>query len=381
MRVPQSDAAGHRICRPPRGDAGIWTGRAIAAAFWLLAPAISDAQTVHDGFEQPAISSTNWTLQQIEPRQLALRQPARCGDHSASITVRGGDGGASCTGCQRAELRTHRALWPTFGVETWYGFSFRASGDIPEVGSHRIVLGQWKGPNDDSPFLAQRFDNGVFYLTVQDNDRRMVIASAKGDRDRLKAFQRQLASLGDRGDAGRATIAALEERARRGPTRTKALVQQPDTETDSLTDRELGLLSRQSRLPLADILALFSEFSYVTDLQYYARRPDIEIEGDGPKPLPDPKEGWVDMVYRIRGGRTDNRFGPRAPGEIEVWANGEKIVSVRGNIGYTIARAPRQTGQYFKFGIYRDNVPGTVTVRFDEFSLGETYESVAVRCR
>ncbi|MGO7301387.1 hypothetical protein ACC718_32795 [Rhizobium ruizarguesonis] len=43
--------------------------------------------------------------------------------------------------------------------------------------------------------IAQRFDNGVFHITVQDNDVRRVIAKAEGDPDALLAAQNLLGNL------------------------------------------------------------------------------------------------------------------------------------------------------------------------------------------
>jgi hypothetical protein len=43
------------------------------------------------------------------------------------------------------------------------------------------VLGQWKQTNGESPYLAQRFDNGVFHITVQDGSCRKLIAASPGN--------------------------------------------------------------------------------------------------------------------------------------------------------------------------------------------------------
>jgi len=70
--MPRSDAA-ERNARAPLGG-GVASAACCAAAVLLLLPgAVSDAQTVYDGFEQGGINTSKWTLQQIEPRQLALR--------------------------------------------------------------------------------------------------------------------------------------------------------------------------------------------------------------------------------------------------------------------------------------------------------------------
>ena len=69
----------------------------------------------------------------------------------------------------------------------YYSITFRTEGDIPSCGSARWVIAQWKEPDGESPFLAQRYDNGVLHVTVQNDDCRCVVAKAGGDPDRLLA--------------------------------------------------------------------------------------------------------------------------------------------------------------------------------------------------
>ncbi|WP_348646456.1 IS630 family transposase [Rhizobium leguminosarum] len=114
----------------------------------------------------------------------------------------------------------------------------------------------------------------------------------------------------------------------------------------------------------------FNALSFVAEPGKYIGRAEIDIEPEDNRPLPDPRKGWVDMTCRIKPGRTDNEYGPRRPGEIDIWANGQKIVSVRGNIGATLRKNdPRPlVGPYFKFGTHRLRIPGTFHFQFDEFS-------------
>jgi hypothetical protein len=79
------------------------------------------------------------------------------------------------------ELRETKAAWPPFGDEGWYAFSMRRDADVPSIGSANSVIGQWKAPGDDSPFVAQRFDDGVLYVTAEDNGRRRPVAQTEGD--------------------------------------------------------------------------------------------------------------------------------------------------------------------------------------------------------
>jgi threonine dehydratase len=53
--------------------------------------------------------------------------------------------------------------------------------DFPVV-DRRLVLGQWKqGCGDHSPGVANRYRNGVFSITIQAGDRRVVLFEEKAD--------------------------------------------------------------------------------------------------------------------------------------------------------------------------------------------------------
>jgi hypothetical protein len=91
----------------------------------------------------------------------------------------------------------------------------------------------------------------------------------------------------------------------------------------------------------------------------YGCEPDVTIETSEDAVLPDPFVDWVDMTYRVRGGLNGT-------GLIEIWANGRFIARVTGSIGYSGAAGE---AEYFKFGIYRDAQPGSVTVYLDNFKL------------
>ena len=73
--------------------------------------------------------------------------------------------------------------------------------------------------------------------------------------------------------------------------------------------------------------------------------------------LPNPYKNWVDMKYYVRGGLNGD-------GLVEIWADNRFIVRVRGSIGHREMSGPNQ---YFKYGIYRDLMPGSTTVYFDTF--------------
>lgn len=68
---------------------------------------------------------------------------------------------------ERAELWESFDIVPRFGDDLYYGFSMWISRDSAPLGDPtRLVIGQWKAPIDDSPFLAQRFTGGSFHVTL-----------------------------------------------------------------------------------------------------------------------------------------------------------------------------------------------------------------------
>jgi hypothetical protein len=298
-----------------------------AVAIAVLCADSAGAQSLKDDFDKGSLDPTKWTKKQITDAQISFAPDSRCGLSAIEITAREGDGGQQCgNACERAELRTAKSSWPSFGQEVWYRFSFRIDGDIPTIGSARTVIGQWKGPGDGSPMLAQRFDNGVFHITVQDNDNRRVVASAEGNYDDVQTVEAS-------------------------PTKP---VDHDEKDVNASMDSPAR----------------------------YSGGAQIDVIPEKDAVLPDPRKGWVDMVYRIKPGRSDNDRGPRGKGEIDIWANGKKIVSVRGNIGATLKHGgdEKLVGPYFKFGVYRSSVPGTLRFRFDEFSQATSREGLPMLC-
>lgn len=207
---------------------------------------------------------------------------------------------------QRNELRLHREYRHPVDEEYWYGLSFRVDGDIPATGSTRWVIGQWKQTRGSSPIVAQRFDNGVFHVTVQDGPCRCRVAAADGDPD-LK-------------------VAALGA----GPPHCVW------TADGGPGDRGGGLREGEA-----------------CDSELTVSRGEESV-------LPDPKAGWVDMIYAIRGGRDGH-------GKVDIYANGRFVARVTGPIGYGNWRGQKVK---FKIGMYRDLMPGTAHLHVDRFWFG-----------
>lgn len=336
-------------------------------------------KTVKDSFENEQIDSSIWTSKQIKPHQIAFSNEAAHSNKALVITTTSLDGGLSCgdNPCQRAELRLHGKLRPVYGKEVFHGFSFKVSGDIQPFGSNRTVIGQWKAPKDNSPFLAQRFDNGVFHITIQNGPKRITVASAEGDPDALDEFQSLIETVCADPELGPAVIRTAKARAdlRAFHTCNEKIsgVEKTNVGLSVLRDAAASVSGdHHDRLE-----QLFDEFSFIQDLESYAGKSTCKISRCGPKILPDPKQDWVDMIYRIKGGRTDNLYGPRHEGEIDIWANGTLIAEVRGNIGNRLTEPVDRATMYFKYGMYRNSLPNTILFHFDNFRQGSTFAEVS----
>lgn len=69
----------------------------------------------------------------------------------------------------RADVWEAEALRLPFGSDVWYGFRMRIDGRVGTDDGVRLVIGQWKGWGDASPFVAQRFKNRRFHVTIQND--------------------------------------------------------------------------------------------------------------------------------------------------------------------------------------------------------------------
>lgn len=323
----------------------------------LLAACATNAKRLLDDFDTSSLDATKWTTAQIKPDQMRPVIPGRCTTQAVEIITLPTDGeGSDCPKdepmCQRAEVRTAKHFWPKYGDEIWYAFSFRILGDIPKIGSSRTVIGQWKEPTDESPFLAQRFDNGVFHITVEDKGVRRVVALAEGNIDDVKSVQRRLSTI-----------------------KSPAIVAQALREIRSVLQGKQNLLTDDTKVAkdlnvsTSELVETLKPLAFVSEPEKYVGKADIEVISTLTPKLPDPSKGWVDMVYRILPGRTDNAFGPKRKAEIDIWANGTLVAEVRGNLGNPLTTKEQlSSGLYFKFGTYRARVPGTFRFQFDEFT-------------
>ncbi len=175
---------------------------------------------------------------------------------------------------QRNELRfLNPANYHAADQPHWYSISFRLEGadgdEIPDCGSVRWVNAQWKytryeHETDPSPFLAQRFDNGVLHVTVEDGPCRCMIAKAEG------------------GDPDKMVLAKMVP----------------------------GKLNR------VEPLRCYGPTDCPPRLRLWAA-------GKAIPSLPDPKTRWVRMTYRVQAdGKTGTSFDVYANGEFIVRAEG-----------------------------------------------------------
>lgn len=333
----------------------------VAFMFAFASPAMAQI-ALSDGFERPEIRTDLWDPKDISRDAYAFVSPGRCGKDSAvAIRIDTTTGGANCGRgelCQRAEFRERPGHWLRFGEEAWYGFSFRVRGEYPEDGlSTRWILAQFKEQSDESPFLALRFDDGVFHITVQDDKERFTVASARHTIDQIKTYRAELGGLSPLEiDVARQIVLAGRM--------LRLTLAQISRQLEAQSDLFRWLAGETS----AD---RFVEFGYVIDNPAAADGPRLRIVPGSMPVLPDPRHDWVDMTLRVRAGRDGK-------GLVHIWANGSDVVAVEGNIGH---RARAGERQYFKFGQYRAHTRHATELLFDQFRRGIRREQVYPACR
>ncbi len=332
----------------------------LAALATSATPAVAQI-ALSDGFDVPEIRSDLWELKDIRRDQYGFVAPGRCGnDRAVAVRIDETTGGSNCGAgelCQRAEFRENPKRWIRFGDEAWYGFSIRVRGEYPDDGlSTRWILAQFKEQTDESPFLALRFDDGVFHITVQDDEQRFTVASAQHTAEQIKFFRAELGGLSQvEVDLARQVVEA-------GRRLELTLAQ---------IGRQLRARSELfRRLAGAPTVERFLEYGYVADRPVGNADALRIVPGTAPV-LPDPKRDWVDVTLHVRAGREGAGF-------VQVWANGKDVVTVEGNIGHRVRAGDRQ---YFKFGQYRAHTRQSTELLFDQFRRGARREQVYPVCR
>jgi hypothetical protein len=247
----------------------------------------------------------------------------RDGRRTLELSVAPLDGAAERGLSERAELWEHKSVRVTYGEAAWYALSLKLD-DPPPSAAHRAMVAQWKrtiNPDrkgDYSPFLALRIIKGEFAITV--------------DSDAMQTSPRS---------GGVAMFSTSG-----GPAPAMQRVR-----------------ARQTRLLVAT-----SAESEEASAAFDHIAPDVQVTARGGK-LPKAQARWIDFVFKVKA-------GPRGDGEIEIFADGAWIASVRGRIGH---EGPELGPlQYFKFGPYRDGGRTDIwRVFFSRFARGPRCSDVA----
>ena len=218
----------------------------------------------------------------------------------------------------RNEIRLTRDYSHKVREGHWYGFRFQMGGEFERCGSERWVIGQWKGKQSGkSPWLSQRFDNVVFYVTVDSDGCRCRIAKASGDPD-----------------AGAVPEALLAPELR-------------------YVDGVIGrcIWTNKTDNPHPD--------------DPRGCRFDAEVERLEGNALPSPYGRWVEMSYYVRAGK--NGFFSK-PGLIEVYVGTRLVARVTGLIGHDGEMGQRMK---FKVGNYRDRQSGAAWILADDVRIAK----------
>ena len=192
-----------------------------------------------DDFETDKLNTNIWSLKHMpERRHWMDGMSKRSGKKALAIRVKGYDLDKRCN-CQVSEVRESKQSRINFGEEVWYSFSFKVTGRGGNTSNARWQIAAWKQETDGSPYLAQRFDNGVFHITLESGKSRVLIATAEG---------------------------------------------KPD-----------GFISAMSK-------GLMSQFGFLSQKDKYDGGDDITLAYGEHPILPNPQKDWVDMMYHIKGG-------------------------------------------------------------------------------
>ena len=223
---------------------------------------------------------------------------------------------------ERAEVWERAKLRVPYEKGIWYGFAVKFEEPLPQD-DHRYLIAQWKREisagteGDFSPFLAFRYNEGKFFITVETN-----LVSGKE---------------GEKGKRAQCAMGQTPVWLRPDTNQTRALV---------AFDKNFGPQNGD-------------EFSACTD--------KITVIDHGNR-LPSPDSGWIDFaVY--------SEPGPEGTGHIEIFANDKWIVTVKGRIGHNDKGLGEN--QYFKFGPYRAGGPGVWALYYDDFRRSRHCADVA----
>jgi hypothetical protein len=162
--------------------------RVVLAALFLLAAAAGvAADPIVDGFDAEPVGPPRWDLRSVTPGRMTVQgDVVRSGAGALRFEVRerdvaqiGGDGEDT----ERTELREARALWSRFGETYEYRFSMYVPLEFPIL-DLRLVTAQWKqrckADCNRSPLVAQRYRQGVLFVTIESPKGRETVGKYDG---------------------------------------------------------------------------------------------------------------------------------------------------------------------------------------------------------
>ncbi len=268
----------------------------------VMSATAGNADAVRDDFEAPELSAL-WNGKFAPAGRLSLRSgDATEGRQSLVLSVRPGDFDEGCN-CQRTEIREADEVQPEFESDLWYRFRLKLDNITGGNATTRWMVGGWKQEADGSPFLAMRFEGGVFYITLESSETRIMLGSTLVD--------------------ARGFLQVVKEQGQK--------------------------------------------FDFITDSSLYLTDSGIQLRHGKVKYLPDPRSGWVDLMFRIKGSLD-------GVGIVEVYANGNFVVRASGKIG---VEAPAGSRQYLRLGHRRDRADTGADMLIDDFRRGTSREAVS----
>ena len=221
---------------------------------------------------------------------------------------------------ERAEVWERAEALAGYDKGVWYAFSLKFGDPLP-ADAKRYLMAQWKREipagidGDFSPFLALRLRHGRLYVTVET----------------------ELLPLLKNADGSLKTAC--------GPGETRVSNRAADKQSRIVVAIEPGV-------PWPDEGGIIG----CTD----------QVKVSPKSPLPAARSGWIDFAFY-------SKPGPDGSGHIEIIANNRHVATVKGRIGHEIP-SPKQ---YFKFGPYREAMPGRWTLYYDRFIRSPRCEDAA----
>jgi hypothetical protein len=289
----------------------------IAPAVWANAMSQTWQEPLADGFEGKEFSPSGGLYYKLNDEQSAgtlefQGEVTYAGRGALKLSVRPLCPKTDEDCSERAEIWEKPELWVPYDQGIWYGFAVNFGKPVPED-DHRYVIAQWKREidgtkGDFSPFLALRMNKGRLFATVETN----------------------LVS----------------------PTRVE-----PEGTAAECDNGEAAVWLRPETNQTRALVAADARWSIENSIRFNACTSEIRVTHYG-NALPEAGSGWIDFAIY-------SKPGPDGTGHIELFANEQRIVTVKGKIGHS----EKGLGpyQYFKFGPYRAGHDNIWTLYYDEF--------------